>query len=469
MYTLDNKEIMQKTIERFLIKANKIHNNKYKYDLTNFKGMQSNIIAICPIHGEFEINCHNHCRPDGNIRCGCKKCKNDLNRKYKENKFLEFCYNNYPQFDYSKINYINETTKVEIICKIHGSFFVTPYLFRQGVNCKFCKQRNWTYTINEFIECANKKHKNKYDYSLITDIKSIKHKQKIICPIHGIFEQSLFNHLQGQGCPYCNHKSKPWEENDVKNKIIEIYGDVFTFEKFKYINRNCNFILTCKKHGDFETNFTKLIDRQMGCPNCRIEKHKNEKIKEFISECKKYYGNLYDYSKSKWYNDEENKRIIVTCKEHGDFYVNPKYHKIGKNVCPECSKTNKFHICEKILFNKLSEKFPLFEFKYNYFNSKILGKQQIDIFSEKYNIGIEYQGEQHFNLHKFNNNSNEKLNKQIERDKIKIEKCKNNNIKLYHFTYLKNINYNNIDYDIINDENILFNKLDEIYKKILGN
>ena len=30
------------------------------------------------------------------------------------------------RYDYSKVNYINSTTKVEVICKEHGSFFITP-------------------------------------------------------------------------------------------------------------------------------------------------------------------------------------------------------------------------------------------------------------------------------------------------------------------------------------------------------
>lgn len=35
-------------------------------------------------------------------------------------------------------------------------------------------------------------------------------------------------------------------------------------------------------------------------------------------------------------------------------------------------------------------------FIHNYRNTKILKKQEIDIFNEEYRIGIEYQGLQHF-------------------------------------------------------------------------
>jgi hypothetical protein len=44
-------------------------------------------------------------------------------------------------------------------------------------------------------------HGDKYDYSLV-DFNSIKDKVKIICKIHGEFEQKAENHIKRkQGCP----------------------------------------------------------------------------------------------------------------------------------------------------------------------------------------------------------------------------------------------------------------------------
>jgi len=53
-----------------------------------------------------------------------------------------------------------------------------------------------------FVEKANKIHNNKYDYSLVEYINS-KSKIKIICPIHGVFEQTPAKHLMGRGCQKC--------------------------------------------------------------------------------------------------------------------------------------------------------------------------------------------------------------------------------------------------------------------------
>ena len=471
MLSINNENFIQKQKEKFLIKTNNIYHNKYTYILDNFKGMMSNILAICPKHGQFEINCHDHCRPNEHNRKECPECmkikkeqQNDEKRKEKELIFINKVKEKYPQFNYSKIKYIKETSPVEIICETHGSFYVSPYNFLLGHTCKYCNQRNWTYTVDEFKEKANQIHNNKYDYSLITKINSIKDKQKIICPIHGIFKQSLRKHLNGQSCPLCSHASKPKSENEVKLIINKLYNNYFYFNNFHYINRKKPFIMTCPKHGDFKTNYNYFIDKKGGCPECNKEKYKEIKLKLYIDECKKYYGDYYDYSKTKWFNDEINHKVLVTChhkdkngNEHGDFYVNYKYHKIGRNVCPKCSKQYKHKIQEQILYNKLCEEFPNYNFKYSYWNNEILHGLQLDIYSEKYKIAIEYQGEQHFKIHKFNN-TKEKLEKQIQRDLNKIKYCNENGIKLFHFTYLKNIN--NFDkYEIIQDENILYDKI----------
>ena len=471
MLSIENKKYLIKQKEKFLNKANLIYKNKYQYLLDNFNGMMSNIFAICPIHGKFEINCHDHCRPSENNRQECPKCmqikkeqQKEEKRKIKEQNFINKAKEKYTQYDYSHVKYLKETLPVEIICKKHGSFFVSPHNFLLGHTCKLCNQRNWTYTIDEFKEKANKQHNNKYDYSLITLIKSIRNKQKIICPIHGIFEQSLFNHLNGQGCPQCSHPSKPKTENEIKQIIDNLYNKKFVYKDFHYINRNTPFIITCPKHGNFKTNYSSFIDRKCDCPQCKKEQYNNEKIQQYILKYKQYYGDYYDYSKSKWYNDEINHKILVTChhkdkygNEHGDFYVNPKYHMLGQNICPKCSKQYKWHIQEQILYEKICKKFPEYEFKYCYWNKNILHGLQLDIYSEKYKIAIEYQGEQHFNIHKFNNTI-EKLNKQIDRDKEKIKYCNENGIKIFHFTYLKNIN-NFTEYEVIQDENILFEKI----------
>lgn len=69
------------------------------------------------------------------------------------------------KYDYTNTNYINNSTKVEIICKEHGSFFQKP-LYHKKHGCPKCGRismknskvnNNW---LDDFI----KAHGDKYDY-----------------------------------------------------------------------------------------------------------------------------------------------------------------------------------------------------------------------------------------------------------------------------------------------------------------
>ena len=42
------------------------------------------------------------------------------------------------RYDYSKVQYINGTTKVIIICPVHGEFLQTPQSHLNGQGCKQC-------------------------------------------------------------------------------------------------------------------------------------------------------------------------------------------------------------------------------------------------------------------------------------------------------------------------------------------
>ena len=58
------------------------------------------------------------------------------------------------------------------------------------------------FTKNMVLSEFNRIHLDKYDYSLV-DFKNKHTKVKIICRIHGVFEQKLTKHISGQGCPKC--------------------------------------------------------------------------------------------------------------------------------------------------------------------------------------------------------------------------------------------------------------------------
>lgn len=63
-------------------------------------------------------------------------------------------------------------------------------------------------TKEEFIIKANLIHGNRYNYSLVV-YKNNKTKVKIICPIHGVFEQYPCNHINKKtGCSKCSYENR---------------------------------------------------------------------------------------------------------------------------------------------------------------------------------------------------------------------------------------------------------------------
>lgn len=60
------------TTDDFIERANIIHNNKYGYALTKFNGMKSNVTVTCQKHGNFEIVAMRHLRGIGCPQCNVR-------------------------------------------------------------------------------------------------------------------------------------------------------------------------------------------------------------------------------------------------------------------------------------------------------------------------------------------------------------------------------------------------------------
>ncbi len=146
-------------------------------------------------------------------------------------------------YNYSKVNYINSSIKVEIICTKHQSFWQLPSAHKQGHGCPGCNSSNKKTTF-ETIKDFKKVHKDKYNYSKVNYNKSV-NKVEIICPEHGSFFMSPNAHLSLKyGCPKCSSSKGEFiiqdylEENKIdyikEAKLIpkELYRWDFFIEEY---------------------------------------------------------------------------------------------------------------------------------------------------------------------------------------------------------------------------------------------
>ena len=117
---------MKGNINKFIEKANKVHNNKYDYKNAIYLGVDSKLEIICPIHGSFWQTPAVHLHGSGCPQCGLISRTNK--RKHTKEEFIKRAREKHgDKFDYSKVNYINSRTKVCIICPKHGEFYQTPH------------------------------------------------------------------------------------------------------------------------------------------------------------------------------------------------------------------------------------------------------------------------------------------------------------------------------------------------------
>ena len=104
------------TTEEFILKAKKVHGDKYDYSQVNYVKTTIPVTIICPIHGPFTQRPVNHLRGKG-----CKYCGNAV--KHTTEEFIEAARKVHgDKYDYSQVEYVNNKTKVKIICPIHGLF-----------------------------------------------------------------------------------------------------------------------------------------------------------------------------------------------------------------------------------------------------------------------------------------------------------------------------------------------------------
>jgi hypothetical protein len=144
--------------EHYFRDVREFHGNKYRYDESSFKTMQSRVRLTCPSHGDFTINAAKHYY----AKQGCGLCETERKKE-----------------------------------RVHHIRALAPA----------AKIRN---TQEHFFDDCRTVHGGRYKYPDETYLGSRK-SIRIICAKHGEFTQHAHKHLAGQGCPRCAAYDPKWE------------------------------------------------------------------------------------------------------------------------------------------------------------------------------------------------------------------------------------------------------------------
>jgi hypothetical protein len=205
--------------DEFIKKAREIHGDKYDYSKVEYEDNKKNVYIIChkkdkngKEHGEFFQQALTHLRG-----FGCPKCSNNYRKNTEE--FIDEAKKVHGnKYDYSKVEYKNNKTKICIIChekdcfgNEHAEFWQNPKNHLKGENCPKCAGKK--ISQDEIIYRCNLIHGGFYKYDKFV-YKNYRTKSCIICPIHGEFWQTPHMHLHGNGCPKCKQSHL---EKDISN------------------------------------------------------------------------------------------------------------------------------------------------------------------------------------------------------------------------------------------------------------
>ena len=259
------------TKEEWIRRAREVHGSKYDYSKVEYIDSKHDVVIICPKHGEFIQRANRHLQG-----CGCRKCSNQergISQKLSKEEWIRRAREVHgDKYDYSKVEYANNYTKVCVVCPKHGDFWILPYAhvnLKEG--CAKCSKSNKP-TTEEWVKKAKEIHGSKYDYSKVNYVNG-NTKVCIICPIHGEFLQRPDSHINGNGCPKCasDFKKKLYSltKDEFIKKAREIHENKYDYSKVEYINNYTKVCITCLEHGEFWQTPVAHIYNFQGCPICK--------------------------------------------------------------------------------------------------------------------------------------------------------------------------------------------------------
>ena len=194
-----------------------------------------------------------------------------------QEKFIEEVSKIHPTYDFSKVEYINNKTKVEVICDKHGSFFAPPNTLLKGCGCMKCfdarrgKSLKLTYVnFKKKLLEQDKGHLSIKD----EDYKDIKSPLVFTCSIHGVQETNkAYNLIESiYGCPKCGNKigsSKsiiPLEE--IKKRLFNKFRDKVSIVDSSYISNTTEATFICQEHGEYTNKVKYVLENKYPCKKC---------------------------------------------------------------------------------------------------------------------------------------------------------------------------------------------------------
>jgi hypothetical protein len=129
------------------------HAGKYDYSNMVYHGGHVPVEIICPVHGSFMQAPTQHL-----LGQGCPKCGDESSSQKQRASTAYFIQRgtltHKDRYTFENSLYIDSDTKLEVTCKLHGGFWVSPSNFYKGKGCPKCSHTvsGWEIRMKERLE-----------------------------------------------------------------------------------------------------------------------------------------------------------------------------------------------------------------------------------------------------------------------------------------------------------------------------
>lgn len=205
-----------KSKEDLIEKSTWYHGDIFTYDKLIFVDTKTPFTLTCKTCGDFSHTVRLHFKSSP----GCPKCNRKRGYDNRENNFklenflIRSEKSHGAKFDYSDVVYVNSYTPVIIGCPVHGKSEIEPRHHYKGSGCYRCGRDNFSIkakkykTEEQLLKALEQAQGNKFDYSQVKFLEGGMQgsdKIDITCKNHGVFQQAISSHVNGNGCNQCRY------------------------------------------------------------------------------------------------------------------------------------------------------------------------------------------------------------------------------------------------------------------------
>jgi len=246
--------------EEFIRRCNEVHNNKFDYSTVHdYKNLNEHITFICPFHGEITQHGRSHMKGSDCVKCSYEK-RGDKRRGSFEEFVTEAKRKFGDTYEYIKDSFSMSSGDIEYICKVHGLVKQNCKTHLISKGCSKCFSKNLKGTNESFIERSRKIHGDYYDYSKVEYVNNATNVEIVCRHHGSFFQRPNTHMDNKAGCPVCaNIKSNLRYRNacisEFDIEVSKTIPSLIYLLKFHGINYSYYKVgLSC----NFEKRFNKL-------------------------------------------------------------------------------------------------------------------------------------------------------------------------------------------------------------------